>query len=87
MLHIINYIVKIGIIIIGILLICGIGSTVENDTTHFKVMGVVFVLFGIYRIILYRMKTKQYDFSISEEDDDTNDFSENSHSKDNNNNK
>ena len=85
MLHIINYIVKIGIIIIGILLICGIGSTVEDDTTHFKVMGVVFVLFGIYRIILYRMKTKQYDFSINEEEEDANDFSENSHSKDNNN--
>ena len=61
MLHIVNYIVRIFIIIIGLIFLLDIIPS-NNDTTPFRVMGAVFVLFGIYRIVLYRMKYKEYNF-------------------------
>lgn len=70
MLHIVNYIIKIAIIIIGIIFISGIIPAPNNDNTLFRVMGGVFILFGIYRIVLYRMKYKEYNFKKSEEEKD-----------------
>ncbi|MCL2038945.1 MAG: hypothetical protein FWG85_00780 [Bacteroidetes bacterium] len=66
MLHIINYIVKISIIIIGIVFIIGVIPAAKEDAVLFRVMGGVFVLFGVYRIVLYRMKYKEYNFKNNE---------------------
>lgn len=71
-LHIINYTVRGMIILLGVLLLSGIINVGSADSTFLKVMGVVFILFGIYRISIYRMQSKKYNFSISEEDNDEN---------------
>lgn len=36
--------------------------TPKGYNEFYQIMGVIFILFGIYRIVLYRMKSKQYDF-------------------------
>ncbi len=58
------------IILLGVLLLSGIINVGTADSTFIKVMGVVFILFGIYRISIYRMQSKKYNFSISEEEND-----------------
>jgi hypothetical protein len=70
MLHIINYIIKIAIIIIGIIFISGIIPAPNSDTTMLRVMGGVFILFGVYRIVLYRMKYKEYNFDTKSDMED-----------------
>jgi hypothetical protein len=72
MLNIVNYIVRISIIIIGIILVSGLITPQNGDTILFRVMGVIFILFGAYRIVLYRMKSKQYSsyFENKSENDD-----------------
>ena len=70
MLHIINYIVRVAIIIIGIVFISGVFLPPNSDTTMFRVMGGVFVLFGIYRIVVYRMKYREYNFGNYEEEEE-----------------
>ncbi len=67
--QIINYSIRILIIIIGILLISGILSSPEWDDSFLRIMGVVFILFGIYRVIIYRSQVKRYNFSREEEDE------------------
>ncbi len=71
-LHIINYTVRGMIILLGVLLLSGIINVGTADSTFIKVMGVVFILFGIYRISIYRMQSKKYNFSINEEENDEN---------------
>ena len=68
MLKIINYITRILIVIIGIVFTSGLIVPADGDVTRFRVMGIVFILFGIYRIAIYRMKTKQYDFKTNKDD-------------------
>lgn len=72
MMNIVNYAIKICIILIGILLLFGVFTPKNGDTTFTNVMGVIFILFGIYRIILYRMKTQQYDFSPDSDNENEN---------------
>jgi len=60
-LNIINYTVRIAIIIIGIIILSG-KITPKGNEELYQIMGVIFILFGIYRIVLYKMKSKQYDF-------------------------
>ena len=37
-----------------------------------EVMGIVFILFGIYRIVLYRTQAKRYELKRGNKDDDEN---------------
>jgi len=57
--HILNYTLKILIIITGIIFLSGVIVPQNGDTTLYRVMGGVFILFGIYRIVIYRKKMKQ----------------------------
>jgi len=59
--HIINYIIRTFIIIMGIIFVSGIVVPPSGDTTVYRVMGVIFILFGIYRIVMYRRKLKLYE--------------------------
>jgi len=70
MMHIINYIVKIMIIIIGLILISGIIPITNEDTTLFRIMGGVFILFGVYRLAIYKMKYKEYNFNKEENENE-----------------
>ena len=60
LLDIVNYAVRIIIVILGILLIFGVIMPPGTDDIMFRVMGVVFVLFGVYRIVMYRIQRKRY---------------------------
>lgn len=57
---IINYGVRAIIILIGILLLSGIIDPPEQDTSFIRIMGVIFILFGLYRIIIYHSQLKRY---------------------------
>jgi hypothetical protein len=59
-LHIINYTVRAAIIIIGITLLTDILLPENANTSFIKIMGVIFILFGTYRIITYYSHTRRY---------------------------
>lgn len=69
LLIIINYIVKILTVLIGIMLLTGIflPDRVANQSM-LKVMGVILIIWGIYRIIVYRIQLRRYRFD--EKDDE-----------------
>ena len=66
--HIINYGIRGLIIVIGILLISGLLSSPEWDDSFLRIMGLIFILFGIYRIVIYRSQYKR--FKLTRRDDD-----------------
>lgn len=68
MLNIVNYVVRILIIVVGAIFTTGWIVPKDGDITRYRIMGIVFMLFGIYRIVMYRMKSRQYDFSSEEEE-------------------
>ena len=76
MFKIVNYIIRILIIVIGIIFVSGLIVPADGDVTRFRVMGVIFILFGFYRVAMYRMKSKQYDFNKKTETDNTNLYTE-----------
>lgn len=66
-----NYVIKSIIVLIGILITLGIiFKDYFPDSEYRFVVGLVITLFGIYRILMYRLKTKTYDFSIKNEESD-----------------
>lgn len=56
---IINYTLKILIIILGILIITGV-ILKQIDLQQRIVFGAVFILFGVYRLIIYYSQDKRY---------------------------
>ena len=67
-----NYGIKGLIVVVGILLLSGVIYSETADPAMQRLFGVVCILYGIYRIVIYRTKTKTYNFSNDdrEEDDD-----------------
>ena len=65
---IVNYIVKILTILIGVFLLAGnlIFPQMPKEPM-LKIMGVVLILWGSYRLIIYRIQLKRYN---NEEDSD-----------------
>ncbi len=59
-LTIINYLIRGLIVVLGILLVSGVLSPEGMDDTMYRVMGALFLLFGIYRIITYKAKRSRY---------------------------
>lgn len=57
---IINYAVRVVIVILGIILLTGAFAPENADLALYRVMGVVFILFGIYRIAMYHINLKRY---------------------------
>ncbi len=57
--HIVNYLIRGLIIVIGIIFASGIFTPKSEDSSLMRVMGVVLILWGIYRILTYRMKYRQ----------------------------
>ncbi|ROL61170.1 hypothetical protein D9V86_07145 [Bacteroidetes/Chlorobi group bacterium ChocPot_Mid] len=68
--HIINYSIRFLIIIIGVLLVSGLLSNPTWDTTFLRIMGIIFILFGVYRIIIYYSQVKRYNFDSQEDEED-----------------
>lgn len=57
---IINYSIRILIILLGLVFVSGLLMPEGSDPTMMRVFGVVFVLFGFYRLALYRANRKRY---------------------------
>lgn len=57
---IINYSIRIIIIILGIVILSGIFVPEGSDPTMMRIFGIVFILFGFYRLALYRANRKRY---------------------------
>lgn len=68
--HIINYAIRGLIILIGIFLLSGAYNNDRMDASLLRVMGAIFILFGVYRIVLYRTQMKKYNFSDRKENED-----------------
>jgi hypothetical protein len=81
-LTIFNYAVRIIIIILGILFLSGVFSFTRANPDLVRVMGIVFILFGSYRLISYHTGRKRlsgsagkkkYDFSPKNSDNEKTD--------------
>lgn len=57
---IINYAVRIAIIIVGFLILFNVFAVETQDFITFRVIGGLMVLFGIYRIYSYYLASKKY---------------------------
>lgn len=68
MLRIINYIIRILIVIIGLVFVLGIVKLDNLDTNATKMMGLVFVLFGLYRLSMFYFNEKREQYN-SEDDE------------------
>ncbi|MFH1049694.1 MAG: hypothetical protein V1779_02050 [bacterium] len=68
--HIINYSIRALIIVLGIVMLSGVLSSADWNPTFLKIMGIVFILFGTYRIIIYYSQVKRYNFDVEEEEDE-----------------
>jgi len=68
----VNYAVRILMIILGLVLIIWGILYKENlqDSTLVIVMGIVVTLFGVYRLIMYRTQLERYNFNLNEDDDE-----------------
>jgi len=68
--HVINYSIRVLIIILGVIMVSGILSNPNWDPSFVRIMGIVFILFGVYRIIIYYSQVKRYNFSSEERDEE-----------------
>jgi hypothetical protein len=68
-LKIINYTIRGLIVVIGILLVSGVLMPRNADGGILRVMGVIFILFGSYRLMMFHSQHKRY-FRNDEEQSD-----------------
>ena len=66
-----NYAVKILTIIVGIILLTGVFLP-ENlpNRGMMQIMGVILIIWGIYRLIIYRIQLNKYKIDGGESDED-----------------
>lgn len=64
--EVINYGIRILIICLGLLFVSGYLMPEGSDPTMMRVFGVIFVLFGFYRLALYRANKKKYNYNEDE---------------------
>ncbi|MFP4370148.1 MAG: hypothetical protein ACLFR2_11255 [Candidatus Kapaibacterium sp.] len=62
-LKVLNYGIRGLIVLIGILLVSGLFKPVGAPESFVRIMGIIFILFGIYRLIIYRTQHKRYNFT------------------------
>ncbi|MEI6090771.1 MAG: hypothetical protein WCR42_09995 [bacterium] len=71
---IINYGVRVVIILVGILFASGVLTGSDNNPM-LRIIGIIAILFGLYRIIMYRRnKVKYNNFNKGQKDSKTDKF-------------
>ncbi len=70
----INYIIRALVIAVGIVLVSGVLTPPGGDNTMFTIMGIVVILFGIYRILTYYSGLKRYNFELKRSENEENDL-------------
>jgi len=70
LLKIINYTVRSIFIVIGIVMLTGLAELpAQYDGAFTTIVGIVFILFGIYRIVIYKSQSKRYNFDVETKED------------------
>ena len=64
-LQVINYAIRIMIVLIGLFFLIGFKLDSKIDVSSFRLMGLVITLFGIYRLIMYYMSVKRQNFDLN----------------------
>ena len=59
LLRLINYGIRIAIIVVGILLVSGAIPLKNTDDSFIKPMGYLFIIFGVYRIVTYYLSLRR----------------------------
>lgn len=68
----VNYAVRILMIALGLALITwGIVFKEHlQDSTLVIVMGIVVTLFGVYRLVMYKIQLERYNFNLNDDEDE-----------------
>ncbi len=66
---ILNYGVRIIIILLGIAFVFNIFDIKQGDITMLRAIGVIMILFGIYRLLTYRAAVSRYK-NLTNDDDE-----------------
>lgn len=66
-LDIIQYLIKGVIVIFGVVIFFNIFELDMPENTR-KVIGLIVVLFGVYRLVIYKMKKRKYEFEAEEDE-------------------
>ena len=69
---ILNYGIRIIIIVLGILIFFDFFNIAHGDTKMIHAVGVIMILFGVYRIISYYSASKRYKNFRNRDEDDNN---------------
>lgn len=56
---ILNYAVRILVVLIGIIMLAGILPMPKRDPVMLQTMGVLFILFGLYRLATFHFRKKE----------------------------
>lgn len=69
---IVNYAIRILMIGLGLamIIIGSLQSDKFSDSTLVIVMGVIVTLFGIYRLVMYKIQSERYQLNINGDDDE-----------------
>jgi len=68
-LDIIQYLIKGVIVLFGVVIFLNVFELDMPENTR-RVIGLIVVLFGIYRLLIYKMKKKKYQFEVEEDEED-----------------
>jgi Sec-independent protein translocase protein TatA len=67
---IINYSTRLLVIIIGFVLVFGDFTPENTDDNLVNIVGIIFILFGAYRLISYHYSWKKYSSGSKDRDND-----------------
>ena len=68
-LFIINLVVRVIVILVGLIVIFDLLKIPNLDAQARIIMGLVITLFGTYRLSIFYMQNKRYNFSDDEDDE------------------
>lgn len=67
-LDIIQYLIKGVIVLFGVVIFFNVFELDMPENTR-KVIGLIVVLFGVYRLVIYKMKKRKYEFEANDDED------------------
>ncbi len=68
---IINYIIRAAIAVVGVLLVTGVIGVGTSEETTLKIIGVLMIVWGIYRTISFYISYKKMKQSGDDDEEDT----------------
>jgi len=69
-LFIINFAVRVIVILVGLVVLFDLLKIPNLDTQARIIMGVVITLFGAYRLSIFYMQNKRYNFNDDDDEDE-----------------